>query len=293
MTVIAQITYMDKLIRDAIRNDGWEFWCIWGVKGFGKTSLALGLSYRFYHSWQKVFKHLVFTDTQLRDLLLKQEDDPNYRVPLVVWDDPAVHMSKYKFRDMLSVEFMEFFAGIRPRLAILIVTAPLPTSLLKGLREDYTATIFLPKRGYYIFQRHVWQEDYRSIRPRFRKLKEQEGFFSAIPPDVYEQYKILRHKFLVEKKYKRLMVLEAEDIINKLTPLDFKVLWRIFKNRGMNAREFRRGKRYYEEKSIVNKLEAFGCLVTYEDHIYVTDLGKKVALEYVANGRPKNPAHVY
>ena len=264
------------MIYDAVRNDGWEFWLVWGIKGHGKTTLALELAHRFYRSWKKVFDHLVFTDAQLRNKILAFEDDPDYRVPLMVWDDPGVFMSKYKYRDLLAVEFIEFFVAIRPRLAVLIMAAPLPTSILKGLRQDLTATIFLPKRGWYIFQRHVWQEDFHSINARFRKIKIQEGPFPAIDNDVFDRYKRLRHTNLLERKFKRLKVLEEQDMVAKLVEPDFCALKQIYEHHDFSRRAFRKGGTWEQYKGNLSKLEAYGLVTSSQGTIHITDLGERI-----------------
>jgi len=131
MTV--QETYMDARIRDAINNDSWEFWQIWGRKGHGKTTLLLNLLHGYYKSWDKVFERLQFVLTQLVDVAegVLEKDDVFYRIPLLGLDDIGVHGSKYRYKNPIFVEFIEMFDAIREIVGVLITTAPLTNKALK------------------------------------------------------------------------------------------------------------------------------------------------------------------
>lgn len=275
------ITYMDQLIRDAIRNDSWEFWQIWGRKGHGKTTLLLLLLYNYFQDWDKVFEHLKFVLTGLVDVAegVLEKGDVFYRIPLLGLDDIGVHGSKYRYKNPVFVEFIEMFDAIREIIGVLITTAPLTNKALKPLRQDLTATIFLPRRGWYQFQRHVWQDNFYGLKPRFKKRHKVEGEFPTIPLDQYRKYKIIRRKLLVELKVKKFRVLQKEEIIPRLNIVDKTLLKHMFKKHTIVRRQFHKGGAQYEFKGAMSKLEAFGLLQTDSENVSITDLGESIHYE--------------
>ncbi len=281
------VNFMDERIREAIRSDGWEFWQIWGKKGHGKTTLLLLLLYGFYHDWDKVFQNLKFLLTSMVDVTEKvlESEDITYRVPVLGWDDLGIHGSKYRYKDPIVIEFMEMFDAIREVIGVLITTAPLTNKALKTLRQDLTATIFLPSRGWYRFQQHDAEDNYYGLEPRFHKRHKVEGPFPSIPTEKYYAYKIQRRKFLVELKIKKYRALQAEDIIKHLTPIDKELLKHIYQKHSIVTRQFYAPETLAKFRGSMNKLEALGILETEKGYVTITDLGENIYYQTDPEGK--------
>jgi len=238
------------ILRDlyrAFKVDGWEFMLIWARKSYGKTTLLLNILGRFFQwDWDEVFEnHLCFTLEQFIDLINRAQERGT-KNPVIGWDDAAVYMGKYRWQDPVIQEFSEFFVGIRTYLNALIVTAPKPNLLVKGLREDYTKKVEIirpiwaeegvytddgiyipPGKGVFLYQNLVWYDNYYGEGTKTRKIMKEWGVFTPLPEDVYRRYAELRRKYLGEAKLERLLLTLAEKKVPELDEKDIELIKKI------------------------------------------------------------------
>ena len=180
---------------------------------------------------------------------------------------------------------MEMFDAIREVIGVLITTAPLTNKALRSLRQDLTATIFLPQRGWYRFQEHEIEDNYYGLEPRFHKRHKVEGPFPSIPMDKYYEYKALRRKFLVELKIKKYRALEIEDIIKHLTPVDKELLKHMYQKHSIVTRQFYAPSTLSKFRGSMNKLESLGILTIEKGYVTITDIGENIYYQTDPEGK--------
>ncbi|OYT34373.1 hypothetical protein B6U96_13110 [Archaeoglobales archaeon ex4484_92] len=86
-----------------------------GDKGFGKSVLCLNLAYQILKDWNLVLKHVIFTINDYNNVPYRKDLERHIdgRIPILVWDDFALHTSSYGFtkkgeREVL-IDFIENF----------------------------------------------------------------------------------------------------------------------------------------------------------------------------------------
>ena len=230
-----------KTIWDAILNDGWMWVVCWGKNRTGKSTLAMQLSYAVYRDWDKVLDSIIFT---LNDLFHKiKEGRPerftppegfNRRIPLLIWDDMAVHLNKAASQHDLSVDYFKgYFQAIATDLAVMIGTMLVPTGITLQLHELYTHELFVPERGVYKFDTVRWRPNFGGWQVKPDKAWIETHVFKPVPSDVYKEYNEMRRALTEEVKEKIMdqLVRNLEFIMKRLKPIDYEML-RLLRERG-------------------------------------------------------------
>ena len=148
---------------EAILEDGWVWLVDWGQNRYGKSTLALNVAYEVYKDWDKVLDCIVFTVTDFFHKIKTGKPECyrtkgfNKRIPLLIWDDMAVHLNKAATQHNMTVDYFKgYFQAIATDLAVMIGTMLVPTGITLQLHELYTHEVFLPKRGVYKFDKARW-----------------------------------------------------------------------------------------------------------------------------------------
>lgn len=265
----------------AFQVNGWEFIEIWGKKSWGKTTIAmLFLGEFFGWDWNEVFDyHLVFTLEQFASLMGRARD-LGQRNPLILWDDAAVYMGKYKWTDEATQEFTEFFTAIRTYVNCLIVTSPKPNLLVKGLREDFTKKIEITRpiwsgRGMFYYQNLIWYDDYYGSGVKERKHLKEFGSFFPLPDEVYVRYDDLRQKYLGEVKLDKLFSALAKRAKPDLTPGDLVLLRHLAQKGIMSLRSFQGDQKWVPYRKTLNKFRALSLVELRDDKVTLTEFGER------------------
>jgi len=288
VTATSKGKIVGKVIADICRAyqvNGWEFIEVWGKKSWGKTTIALLFLGEFFNwDWDEVFDHhLCFTLEQFAQLMVRARDIGK-RNPVILWDDAAVFMGKYRWNEEAVQEFSEFFTGIRTYLNCLIVTSPRPDQLVKGLRDDFTKKIEITRpiwsgRGQFYYQNLIWYDNYYGPGIKERKHLKEYGTFHPLPKEVYERYTVLRKKYLGEVKLDKFLDALAKRAQPEITDDDIKVLEHIDRKGVFTARQFQGNKKWAPYRKNLYKLKALGLLETRDEKISLTSLGRRVCKE--------------
>lgn len=226
---------------NAILNDGWMWLVDWGPNRNGKTTCAMQVAFQVYKDWDKVLDCIVFTLSQFFHKIRSGRPECysgkvgfNKRVPLLIWDDMAVHLNKAVTQHNIAVDtFKGYFQAVATDLAVLIGTMLVPTGITLQLHEIYTHEIHIPTRGVYKFDKARWQQNFRGWDTRPNKEWLESAPFFQVPSDVYKEYNLMRLELTSEAKIKIMdqLVEEVPYIIKRLKTRDFELLETI-QNRG-------------------------------------------------------------
>jgi len=130
-----------------MRHYGFESAFIIGPQGCGKTTYAMLVAYEIYKDWDKVLHYIVFDPLEIMDEI-EQALDTEKRIPLIVFDDAGVHLSKYLFHTSegfkLAIAMNALFNLMRTVCASVIFTSP-DMDTLKEIRKKAWIVIE-PKR---------------------------------------------------------------------------------------------------------------------------------------------------
>ena len=127
-----------KLIKNAYRRYDFVSAFVIGPQGIGKSTYAMLVAYEIYSDWGKVLDHIYFDPREVlpkfKQAILKKE-----RIPLVIFDDAGLHLSKYLLssnRD--GFHLVRLINGLinlaRTVVAGIIYTSP-DMDILKELRK--------------------------------------------------------------------------------------------------------------------------------------------------------------
>ncbi len=255
-----------KRMRDAVERDGFELIIIEGPRGYGKSVLALWLAAAIYGDWGKVFDYTVFTLSDY-DFVITNKKPSGQRIPLIIWDDFAVHMSSYSYWDSIMIkrlkEWVEEFQAVREDLAVLIITVATVTLLPKPIRHDATFYLYAKERFHFqVFRfKRFWDE------LKMKLLSMNELVTAPLPREVYEYYDMLKNRALEAKKAARLAAVDRklmERIAAKLTERDVRYLLELYKHGAMKLND------------TAMKLYGVGlCYVDPRSHeVFLTPLGE-------------------
>lgn len=116
-----------KRVLQAYKRYGFESLFIIGPQGSGKTTYALLVLYEVYRDWDKVLEHTFF-DLPRAIEKLEKAFDSGERLPVILFDDAGIHLSKYLWFSpegrALVMWFNAFYNLIRTVCSAVIFTSP-------------------------------------------------------------------------------------------------------------------------------------------------------------------------
>lgn len=129
---------LTKMIKSALRRQDFVSCFVIGPQGSGKTTYAMLVLHEIYKDWDNVLRHLYFDP---REALpeLKNALRSGSRMPLIVFDDAGLHLSKYLISsNKEGFHLVRLINGlfnlIRTLTAGVIFTSP-DMDILKELRK--------------------------------------------------------------------------------------------------------------------------------------------------------------
>ena len=192
---------LSKLVKSAYRRYDFVSAFIIGPQGMGKTTYAMLVAYEVYKDWDLVLEHLYFDP---REVLPKFEQalETGERIPLVIFDDAGMHLSKYLISSSKEgFHLTRLLNGLinlaRTLTAGIIYTSP-DMDILKELRKkawivaEPTAPHGLskPERLAKIYRKRIAP----SGKVYVHKLGYDAYRLDAIPQEVRERYEEKRRK---------------------------------------------------------------------------------------------------
>lgn len=295
---------------DIVVNDKWAFVVIWGEQRTGKSSMALWVVYYLWRMldpnmseedlWNHVYGCCVFN---LSQLIYKMKDSreprvwdfahTHHRIPVVLWDDFAVHSNKAATRHELAWDlFKGGFDALGTKVGVIIVTMSTPEQPTSQIEHKYTHEIVIPIRGRYKYDKVIWLQDYRGWQAKHTKDWQQEFTFEKVPQVRFDPYDEMRMSLADE------MLSNIEDAIAMKLPWtakrinedDAALLESILKIGPVKAGETRR--EHFAESII--KCKARQLIIAVRDmtkvrnwNLDITPFGIEVIDEYNRNQKNK------
>lgn len=184
-----------RLIRNAYSRYDFVSAFVIGPQGIGKTTYAMLVAYEVYRDWDRVLEHLYF-DPRKALPRFRQALKTGERLPLVIFDDAGMHLSKY----LLSTSREDFHLArllnalinlARTLTAGIIYTSP-DMDILKELRKkawivaEPTAPHGLakPERTAKLYRKRVAP----SGKVYVHKLGYDAYRLDLIPPGIRKEY---------------------------------------------------------------------------------------------------------
>ena len=177
-------------------------------RGYGKSMYnIMSMAYVFYHylgctedeAWRHALDNIIFTP----DELMNRVEQNIYQDKIsLAWciDDATVHFSSYLyFINLYQTSLLNAaFDTMRTVVHSLLINCPNKSRLLSGLRnyDDYEVTLYITDK----YDRKAVGIKWYSLPDGHRKFrKEFEDAFSVFVPNwVYDEYMILRKRYLKE-----------------------------------------------------------------------------------------------
>jgi hypothetical protein len=231
-----EIQYLPLLeeIKRCAREDSFIFAPIWGKMRRGKSSLGMWLLYYIYGSWDEALRHLVFTLPDVMEMFIQARKEKR-EIPLLVWDDIAVHGGKRtKSGEKFFRSFSELFDAVGTVCHGLLATCIRPDDTVPALRQKYLGEVVVEPRGFFRYISYDWRlAYYLPAQPYFVKILVEEANFSAVPDEVYARYKQERNRLLDIKMAEvyDMMYLTSDAPIPELGELEVDALKRIADHR--------------------------------------------------------------
>ena len=266
-----------EVIRRSVKENRGVFIPVCGAKGLGKSTLAGWLAYSYYGDWEKVKEHFVFTLDQL--LYLIQTRD---MIPLVVWDDMAVHFGKWTMTNKkLPKTFFEYFQGIRVKVRCLIGTMVRLSSPPKALREDYFGEVMMTKRGVAVYNSYRKGVDFKHAgeESTWKSFVEYIYVKGPLPDEFRVWYEEQRLK-LLEMKYQRLLDVLAEEnrvFLQNLTGVESALFMDLLTDGYIDETTLERYRITNSDvDSAINRFLAYGVMIQKGRKYEATDFARKL-----------------
>lgn len=267
-----------EVIRRSVEENRGVFIPICGAKGLGKSTLAGWLAYSYYKDWEKVKEHFIFTLDQLLYMIENRET-----IPLVVWDDMAVHFGKWTMTNKkLPKTFFEYFQGIRVKVRCLIGTMVRLSSPPKALREDYFGEVIMTKRGIAIYNSYRRGINFKHTgeESTYKAFVEYIQVTSPLPDEFRTWYEEQRLK-LLEMKYQKLLDVLADEnrlFLKGLSPLEGSLFMMLVRDGCLDSMSLDRVRLTYgsEVDNAINRFLAYGVVVQKGNKYIMTDFAKKL-----------------
>lgn len=183
-------------VYNAVIEDGFMFIVIWGPPRSSKTTLGGDVLYSLYKDWDKMLQALIFDLGQamhrLRNGLPERWPTRNklhMRVPAILWDDFGARSNKAETQyDQAFDLFKGGFDVIGTKCGSVITTMVDPNEPTFQLLCKYTHEVQVLEKGYYKYDKVLWQQNFSGFRTRVKKIPIETGEFDMWPDEVYEKY---------------------------------------------------------------------------------------------------------
>jgi len=172
-----------------------------GPQGSGKTTYAMLVSYEVYGDWNAVLDHLYFDPREALPAF-RRALETGERIPLVVFDDAGMHLSKYMLSSdresyKLATKLNAMINLARTLTAGIIYTSP-DMDILKELRKK-AWIVAEPTAPHGLAKPDRLAKLYRKrIAPSGKVYVHKLGYdayrLDAIPDDVRMKYEEKRRK---------------------------------------------------------------------------------------------------
>jgi len=192
---------LTKKIKFAMRHYGFESVFVIGPQGCGKTTYAMLVAYEIYRDWDKVLHYVVFDPLEIMDEI-EQSLEKNQRIPLIVFDDAGVHLSKYLFHTSegfkLAIAMNALFNLMRTVCAGVIFTSP-DMDTLKEIRKKAWIVVepqkvpgskYSVERKAVIYRKRILASGYTCVK----RIGEDYYRLDSIPCWVRAEYEEKRKK---------------------------------------------------------------------------------------------------
>ena len=136
--------WLAEKIVDAYNEYGFISAVIFGKQGAGKTTYAMkamrDVFYKLYNlntkdeAWEYVKKYYFFELPEALEVIYNAFEN-NERIPVILFDDAGIWLSKYQWYEKYMVLFYKLYALIRTRVSAVIFTSPSPDDIALFLRE--------------------------------------------------------------------------------------------------------------------------------------------------------------
>lgn len=184
-----------RMIKSAYRRYDFVSAFVIGPQGMGKTTYAMLVAYEVYRDWDLVLENLHFDPREALPRF-KEALESGERIPLVIFDDAGMHLSKYMLSESregfrLAMRLNALINLARTLTAGIIYTSP-DMDILKELRKkawivaEPTAPhgIGKPERLAKLYRKRIAP----SGRVYIHKLGYDAYRLDAIPQDVRKEY---------------------------------------------------------------------------------------------------------
>ena len=136
--------WLAEKIVDAYNEYGFISAVIFGKQGSGKTTYAMkamrDVFYKLYNlntkdeAWEYVKKYYFFELPEALELIYNAFEN-NERIPVLLFDDAGIWLSKYQWYEKYMIVFYKFYALARTRVSAILFTSPSPDDIALFLRE--------------------------------------------------------------------------------------------------------------------------------------------------------------
>lgn len=218
------LLWLARKIVKAYENNGFVSAVVFGKQGEGKTSYAFKVARDvFYYvydlkskddAWEYVKNAYFF---ELPDALNKigEAIAQRQRLPLIVFDDASIWLSKYIWYKDYMKSFYKLFALIRTRVAGVVFTTPSPDDIAKFLREKgwYQIRVTMVNRRKrearaMLYERKFVRNEKGEITTKV-EAKAIDFFIASMPNAFYREY--LERRFHTEEK----LLAEINEILQR------------------------------------------------------------------------------
>lgn len=224
--------WLAQKIVSAYHNTGFVSAVIFGRQGSGKTTYAFKVARDVFwklnnlenkdDAWQYVRESYFF---ELPDALTKIQDaiDNDYRIPLIIFDDAGIWLSKYVWYEDYMKTFYKLYALIRTRVSAVVFTTPSPEDLAFYLREKgwYQIRVTMVNRKKMIARATLYSKDFgRNSKGEIVtqvKRKALDEYKAQLPNDIYDEYMRRRRETerkLLDELKKILSTLNVKETVN-------------------------------------------------------------------------------
>ena len=192
----------EKIVK-AYQNVGFVSAVIFGKQGSGKTTYAFKVARDVFwklknlpskdDAWEYVKTSYYF---ELPEALERISDaiDNDYRIPLIIFDDAGIWLSKYVWYEDYMKVFYKIYALIRTRVSAIIFTTPSPEDLAFYLREKgwYQIRVTMVNRKSMTARATLYAKDFgRNSKGEIVtevKKKALDFFKVQLPDALYKEY---------------------------------------------------------------------------------------------------------
>jgi adenylate kinase family enzyme len=201
--VTEELLWLAQKIISAYNNVGFISAVIFGKQGSGKTTYAFKVARDVFwklhnlankdDAWEYVRNAYFF---ELPHALDKIQDaiDNDYRIPLIIFDDAGIWLSKYVWYEDYMKVFYKIYAIIRTRVSAVIFTTPSPEDIAFFLREKgwYQIRVTMVNRTKMVARATLYSKDFGrdssgNIVTKVKK-KALDFFKVQLPDNIYKEY---------------------------------------------------------------------------------------------------------